>query len=861
VYPEGPLSEGICTKPSGFFLPAELTPPISGDCDDDDPKAHPLTKWYLDADGDGYTDDTLPYALKTQCSSPGIGYYREDSPHIKGISGDCNDADTNIISINWYLDADGDGYVDETLPVKSQCSNPGADYYLASDLQAITGDCNDDVSDPKAVHMNPASVWYLDADGDGYGNDDLSTRVLGVCNRPGANQYLAFELTLGGESSDCNDDPADDYSKWVNPGQIEICNNPDIDDNCDGQLAGGYSSEKVISKDIVHNSPPKMSESKVVWSAKLSGVGELNKIRVYDIASEAVSYLNGGVNGAIAPHISENGNVVWTEGTDVFLYKAGGSVTNISSGIGDNNAEPWVNNAGNVAWESYSSVYDVDMDEYVDQYEVFLKPYGVAAMKITPAPHEMKLFPKIIGNGNVVFANNQVYLYKTSLATTLLSNGFNSASDSDMNESGKVVWSGSLPGDNEEIYLYDSVVGGAPVALTATGRPARSSAPKINSVGDVVWQTWNGTNSDIYVRYAGTASNVRVTNTTYNNTSPEINDDGIMVWQALFDDGDVGNANNGDTEIFVCKGDNPPMVSALPDEVCDGGNLPFQVTDNAYEDDSPAINLAGDVTWKRMLTTQNIKICLKRFIVCVEGNIYYKDVDGDGVGDSAKSIEISNATAPAGYSAVGGDCDDGDNLTLGPVDWYIDGDSDGHGAAGTSPLNSCQQDLPVGNTYSITNDDCDDTNPLVYQGCGGAPKINVSQGDYVDGYFVVDIPSIQSEGSQGVTSEASIRITATITDDGKVNASLYYRTSSDGNLTEVSMVFLGNGMFVADIPLDASASTIEYFVIAEDDDGNISKSNENVDAVQTPTLDEWGIVFMLSIFLVATYKRLSFNDC
>jgi len=809
---DGTRSEATCIRPDGYFLLSELLS-SGGDCDDDDPIANPDTRWYLDADGDGYTDDTLPNAVMTQCTSPGVGYYREDSTHIIGISGDCDDGDSNLIGISWYLDADGDGYVDESNPVQSQCTSPGATYHQEADLLGISGDCEDDVdNDFRAASMSPETVWYLDADGDGYGSDQVITQRFGCTEPLEPNYLLAFQLVLGGETSDCRDDPNDDYSRWVNPSQPEICNDPDIDDNCNGKFAGEYLYEQFISSGIVHDSPPKMSASKVVWSSRLSGVGELNKIRVYDMASASiVADLNGGINGAIAPYISENGNVVWAEGTDVFLYEPSGSVTNISGGMGDDNVEAWVNDAGDVAWESYSSVYDIDLDEDVDQYEVFLKPYGLPAMNITPAPHDMKLFPRIIGNGNVVFANSQVYLYKTSLSTTLLSNGFNFASSADMNESGKVVWSGSLPGDNEEVYLYDSVVGGAPVALTSTASPARSSEAKINAVGDVVWQEWNGTNSDIYVRYAGTTSNVRITYTTYMNTNPEINDDGTMVWQALFDNGVVGDANNGDSEIFMCKGDK--MLSAMSDEVCDGGNLPSQVTNNAYNDRDPTINIVGDVAWRRVIITTDIKICLKRIEVCVEGNTYYRDIDGDGFGDSTRPIEIPDTVLPAGYSLVGGDCDD--------------------------------------------------TNPLIHEGCGGAPKISVNQGNYVDGYFVVDVPTIQSEGSPGVTSEASIRITATITVDGLANASLYYRSGTDGELTRISMTSKGGGIFVADVPLDTFTSRIEYFIIAEDADDVILKDSRFADGenVQTPTLGEWGVVLLLFMFVVATYKKLSLNNC
>jgi len=68
-----------------------------------------------------------------------------------GISGTCSEL-SNVIVISiaplvWYKDHDSDHYSDGTT--LTQCTSPGADYRLASQLTATNGDCND--NDP-AVH-------------------------------------------------------------------------------------------------------------------------------------------------------------------------------------------------------------------------------------------------------------------------------------------------------------------------------------------------------------------------------------------------------------------------------------------------------------------------------------------------------------------------------------------------------------------------------------------------------------------------------------------------------------------------------------------------------------------------------------
>ena len=57
---------------------------------------------------------------------------------------------------NILIDADGDGYGDPTNTIEA-CEQPSN----ATD--------NDDDCDDNDANVNPDSVWYADADGDGFG--------------------------------------------------------------------------------------------------------------------------------------------------------------------------------------------------------------------------------------------------------------------------------------------------------------------------------------------------------------------------------------------------------------------------------------------------------------------------------------------------------------------------------------------------------------------------------------------------------------------------------------------------------------------------------------------------------------------
>lgn len=128
------------------------------------------------------------------------------------------------------------------------------------------------------------------------------------------------------------------------------------------------------------------------------------------------------------------------------------------------------------------------------------------------------------------------------------------------------------------------------------------------------------------------------------------------------------------------------------------------------------------------------------------GATFYRDFDGDGVG-AESSGTIRRCTAPMGYAAVAGDCNDDDpNIKpgatercnakddncngqtdegLGSAVTYPDMDGDGYGAQGSSPLTGC-----VGSNRASNNTDCDDTRATTHP---GAAETCNSRDDDCDG--------------------------------------------------------------------------------------------------------------------------------
>ncbi len=242
--PNGVLTNDDCDDDDPNIYPGapELcNGDIDDDCDaftlDNDSPTAPL--WYADADGDGYGD---PADVQQVCLQP-TGYIVDDTdcddivaainpgePEVcnGGIDDDCDPlTDEEIVDgFTWYPDLDGDGH-GVTAGAVTACNQPSSTSLLDDDCDdadplrapSFTEICNgiDDNCDLVVDEdtASDAQAWYLDNDGDGFG--DPAVFVV-QCAQP-SNSVA--------DNTDC-----DDFAAAVNPIALEICNG-DIDDDCD----------------------------------------------------------------------------------------------------------------------------------------------------------------------------------------------------------------------------------------------------------------------------------------------------------------------------------------------------------------------------------------------------------------------------------------------------------------------------------------------------------------------------------------------------------------------------------------------------------------------------------------------------
>ena len=233
------VSTQACSQPAGYVA-------NNTDCNDSDPKEHPGQTWYKDADGDGYSDGSTT----TACARP-AGY--KVSSELTATSGDCNDGDAAIhpgaaevcngkddncngqvdegLPKNaYYMDLDGDGYGDAKYTIQA-CSQPAG--YVTNNTDCNDADaavhpgaaesCNgkDDNCNGQVDEGLPKNAYYMDLDGDGYGD---AKYMIQACSQPAG--YVT-------NNTDC-----DDTNAAVHPGATEVCNGKD--DNCNGQVDEGF---------------------------------------------------------------------------------------------------------------------------------------------------------------------------------------------------------------------------------------------------------------------------------------------------------------------------------------------------------------------------------------------------------------------------------------------------------------------------------------------------------------------------------------------------------------------------------------------------------------------------------------------
>ncbi len=253
---------GDSTLPETGCSPGPKYTTTDGDCDDTNSEVSPggvevcdgldnncdqqidegvLFTFYKDSDGDGFgsPEETMNVCEPTdglvensEDCDDSDSYVNPDAAELcDSVDNNCDgviDEDGSADGTAFYLDSDGDGYGDRNSQIQScdipsgyvdnfsDCDDSSADVSPSSPefCNSQDDDCDGTVDESDAFD---AVIFYVDNDGDGFGDPNQSSRGCVV--------QTGHVI----DSTDC-----DDANNSVNPGASEICNGSD--DNCDGNI-------------------------------------------------------------------------------------------------------------------------------------------------------------------------------------------------------------------------------------------------------------------------------------------------------------------------------------------------------------------------------------------------------------------------------------------------------------------------------------------------------------------------------------------------------------------------------------------------------------------------------------------------
>jgi large repetitive protein len=724
---------GDCDDGNDAVNPAasEVCNGLDDDCDgrtDDD--ALDAGTYFADVDADGFGDAYLATvtcfkpadhsATSGDCDDGEPTIYPGAAEYCNGVDDDCDglsDESYDVVNATtWFADTDADGFGDVSAaslacdaPLNhvsdaTDCDDADGSVYPGADevCDGIDNNCSGVIDESGSVGE---SLWYADADADGYGNAVVSTLR---CVRP---------TGYAKSSADC-DDTDDD----VHPAATELCNG--VDDDCDGHTDEGAVDALTWFADGDVDGFGDPLTAKVRCEQPKGYVSDDQdcddaKTAVHPAADEVCDGIDNDCDGMAdgANHVVDAKS--WHADSDGDGFgDAAGLISKCSAPAGyvaddtdcddgsdvvypgaeelcdglDNNCSGQVDEMGATGAQTWYA--DTDGDGYGHASVATsrcVRPAGYATSSTDCDDTDFDVNP----------------------TADELCNGIDDDCDSDIDEDDALdakTW--YLDHDGDHYGLESSVVVSCtqPAGYVSVTEDCDDDAVDVFPGADEICDDLD---NDCDGTVDGASEVIDATYWYADSDADGFGDASADQLQCVAPLGYVADDSDCDDDVDV--------VYPGAEELCDG-------LDNNCSGQVDEVGATGAQTW-------------------------YADVDDDGYGNGAAATQ--RCVRPTGYSSVAEDCDDTvsevnpsaseicnllDDDCDGDVDgsavdadtWYADADEDGYGDAATG-LRFC--DAPLGRVADGT--DCDDQQDTVFPGgpeiCDGLD--NDCDGDTDEGYI------------------------------------------------------------------------------------------------------------------------------
>ncbi len=747
------------------------------DCDDGSALIAPdaIESWYDgvdqncdgndgDLDGDGFwaedydervassggTPMSIPVGREGDCDDLDSSSWPGAPEYCDGVDSDCDGSvdDEDALDIStWYADADGDGYGDASSAAVA-CTQPTgfvADATDCDDGEAVvhpgaTEVCDglDDDCDGLADHDDPdvtdATIWYPDADADGYG--DAASAGGPFCS--GA-EPVDWQL----DATDCDDaDPAQF------PGADELCNGED--DDCDG----------VSDEDDALDA--------ATWYADADGDGYGDSGTVLVACEAPVSFVSAAIapdchdgDASINPGATElpadgvdqdcDGDEVCFEDADLDGFGVNAPVASSDLDCLDTGESTLTTDCddGDASIFPGATELAVDgVDQDCDGLELCYEDAdgdGYGGATTTTAP-DLGCSDSGLAASSTDCADGDASIFPG--ATELAVDGVDQ--DCDGLELCYEDADGDGVGSTTTLASADTSCTAAGLAIDPSDCDDGDAAvnPSATEVAA------DGVDSDcdgVELCYQDEDFDGHGSSATLASGDADCEDSGESALSDDCDDADAGAYPGA-----------PENIADGIDQDCDGMELCFDDGDgDGYGSASTSLSADTDCGDSGEATRSEDcddaaagtypgadELCNGVDDDCdgdtdegaVDAPTWYADADGDSFGDASATLRA--CSQPAGHVSDSSDCNDGDGAIHpagtetcdgvdqdcdGAVDegatdattWYLDADADGHGLAGTE-VQACGQ--PSGHVGS--DDDCDD----------GDAGVSPSAAEYCDGH-------------------------------------------------------------------------------------------------------------------------------